>query len=61
MKIICPHKDMDMDVHRGFILKSKLEMTQMFESRGMLIITYYVSILREERSVIQRMNRWRMV
>lgn len=52
---------MDMDVHRGFILKSKLEMTQMFESRGMLIITYYVSILREERSVIQRMNRWRMV
>ena len=39
MKIICPHKDMDTNVHRGFILKSKLEMTQMFKSRGMSSIT----------------------
>ena len=58
MKIICPHKDVDMNVHRGFILKSKLEMTQMFKSWGMSSRTWYVSILREEPSVIHRMKHW---
>lgn len=56
MKIICPHKYMDMNVH--FILKSKLEMTQMFRSWGMSSRTWYVSISREEPSIIHRMNHW---